>query len=37
MLGRFAFRCMVWRWKLAALLLLHPALYTIATTLRIIK
>lgn len=37
MIGRFAFRIMIWRWKLAALLLLHPALYALAITLRIIK
>lgn len=37
MIGRLAFRFMVWRWKLAALLLLHPALYALATTLRVIR
>ena len=37
MIGRFALRLMIWRWRLAALLLLHPALYALATILRIIK
>lgn len=37
MVGRFAFRVMVWRWKLAAVLLLHPALYVLATALRVVR
>lgn len=37
MIGRATFRIMIWRWRLAAILLLHPALYTLATSLRVIR
>lgn len=37
MLGRLALRVMIWRWQLAALILLHPVPFVLGTVLRIIK
>lgn len=34
MIGRLAFRIMIWRWKLALWLQLHPAGYLISTLFR---